>query len=428
MATECLSGATFGSKPPTPLDVSLFIAERIALNRNRSFSRFIIRLAVTATTVSVAAMVLSLAFINGFQKAVGEKVFSFWGHLRIQHFEPFKMGIAEETPIDGNDSVERSLRNHPEVAHMEPYATKSAILNANGTIEGVLLKGVTAGYRFGDLDRFLKKGRWMDFDDTLYSRDIVVSSHTADRLGVKEGDELLIYFIQPGQDKPRTRKLRVSGVFKTGIEHYDQAFAFGDIRLIRRLNDWSEGQIGGYEVVLRDHRRMDALSAGIFEELPTGWDSQTMREIHPDIFDWLNLQNTNKYILIAVMTLVAVINLVTCLIILVLERTRMVGLLKAVGMNDWQVQKIFLGHGALITLAGVGAGLTLGLGIAWLQLRTGFIRLNEESYYLDRAPVEIVGWQVAAVAAGTFMVCFLVLMIPTLVSRRIQPSKAVQFR
>jgi lipoprotein-releasing system permease protein len=173
---------------------------------------------------------------------------------------------------------------------------------------------------------------------------------------------------------------------------------------------------------------MDTLSASIFEGLPSGWDSQTMREIQPDIFDWLNLQNTNKYILVAVMTLVAVINLITCLIILVLERTRMVGILKSVGMNDWQVQKIFLGHGALITLAGVGGGLLLGLGIAWLQLRTGFIRLNEESYYLDRAPVEVVGWQVGAVALGTFIVCFLVLTIPTVVSRSIQPSRAVQFR
>lgn len=410
------------------MDVSLFIARRIALNRNRSFSGFIIRLAVTATTVSVAAMILSLAFINGFQKAVGEKVFSFWGHLRIQHFEPFKAGIAEEAPISRNDTVEREVARHPGVTRIAPYATKSAILNANGTIEGVLLKGIGADYRFDQVGRFLKKGDWMRFDDSLYSRDIVLSAHTAERIGVAPGDELLIYFIQPGQDKPRTRKLRVSGVFKTGIEHYDQAFAFGDIRLIQRLNDWTSDQIGGYEVVLRDYRYMDTLSASIFEGLPSGWDSQTMREIQPDIFDWLNLQNTNKYILVAVMTLVAVINLITCLIILVLERTRMVGILKSVGMNDWQVQKIFLGHGALITLAGVGGGLLLGLGIAWLQLRTGFIRLNEESYYLDRAPVEVVGWQVGAVALGTFIVCFLVLTIPTVVSRSIQPSRAVQFR
>ena len=373
-------------------------------------------------------MVLSLAFINGFQKVIGEKVFSFWGHIRIQHFEPFKVSIAEETPIPRNDTIEREVAGLPEVADLQPYATKSAILNANGTIEGVLLKGVTSGYRFADMDRFLKQGGWMVFEDSLYSRDIAVSAHIADRIGVKAGDELLIYFIQPGRENPRTRKLRVSGIFKTGIDHYDQAFAFVDIRLIQRLNDWSKEQIGGYEVVLKDYRTMDTVSARIFEGLPTGWDSKTMREIQPDIFDWLNLQNTNKYILIAVMTLVALINLITCLIILVLERTRMVGLLKAVGMDDWQVQRIFLGHGALITLAGVGAGLAVGLGIAWLQAKTGFIRLNEESYYMDRAPVDVVGWQVAAVAAGTFLVCFLVLTIPTIVSRRILPSRAVQFR
>jgi lipoprotein-releasing system permease protein len=393
------------------LNTPLFIAKRIALNRQQSFSRFIIRLAIAATTISVAAMILSLAFINGFQKVISEKVFSFWGHIRVQHFEPFKVSIAEETPILRNDTIEKELRKLGNVANLQPFATKSAILNANATIEGVLFKGVSEG-----------------FNDTAYNPEIVLSQFIADQIGVDVGNDLLIYFIQPGEEKPRTRKLRVCGIYKTGIDIYDKTFALGDMRLIQRLNDWQQDQIGGYEVILKDYSIMNETSNEIYAILPMGWNSRTMREVYPEIFDWLNLQNTNKYIMIAVMTAVALINLITCLIILVLERTRMIGVLKAVGTSDSKIQQIFMYYGAMITLWGIAGGLLLGLGISYLQLKTGFIRLNEEAYYMDKAPVDLIWWQVGLVVTGTFLVCFLVLLIPSLISRKISPAKAVQFR
>ncbi len=410
------------------MNTPFFIAKRIALNREQSFSRFIIRLAIAATTISVAAMILSLAFINGFQKVISEKVFSFWGHIRVQHFEPFKVSIAEETPILKNDTIEREISKLDNVAHIQPFATKSAIINANATIEGVLFKGVSQGYPFEKLDAFLKKGRWIQFNDTSYSQEIVLSEFMAQELSVDVGNDLLIYFIQPGEEKPRTRKLKVCGLYKTGIDVYDKTFAMGDMRLIQRLNDWQPGQIGGYEVVLKDYSSMNEVSDSIYAKLPAGWNSKTMREIYPDIFDWLNLQNTNKYILIAVMTAVALINLITCLIILVLERTRMIGVLKAIGTADWKIQQIFMYYGALITLWGITLGLILGLGISILQKSTGFIQLNEEAYYMSTAPVDLVWWQVGLVVAGTFLVCFTVLLIPSLISRKISPAKAVQFR
>lgn len=373
-------------------------------------------------------MILSLAFINGFQKVISEKVFSFWGHIRVQHFEPFKVSIAEETPILRNDTIEWQISQFENVANIQPFATKSAIINANATIEGVLFKGVAEGYPFERLNTFLTKGRWIRFNDTSYSQEIVLSEFMAKQIGVDVGNDLLIYFIQPGEEKPRTRKLRICGLYKTGIDIYDKTFALGDMRLIQRLNDWLPGQIGGYEVILKDYTRMDELSNVIYATLPTGWNSKTMREIYPEIFDWLNLQNTNKYIMITVMTAVALINLITCLIILLLERTRMIGVLKAIGTGDWKIQQIFMYYGALITLWGIAGGLLLGLGISYLQQKTGFIKLNEEAYYMDQAPVDLVWWQVGVVVAGTFLVCFLVLLIPSLISRKISPAKAVQFR
>jgi lipoprotein-releasing system permease protein len=410
------------------LNTPLFIAKRIALNRQQSFSRFIIRLAIAATTISVAAMILSLAFINGFQKVISEKVFSFWGHIRVQHFEPFKVSIAEETPILRNDTIEREVMKLANATNIQPFATKSAIINANATIEGVLFKGVTKDYPFDRLNSFLKKGRWVQFNDTSYNQEIVLSQYMADQIGIDAGNDLLIYFIQPGEEKPRTRKLRVCGIFKTGIDIYDKTFALGDMRLIQKLNDWLPNQIGGYEVILKDYTKMDMTSNEIYATLPMGWNSKTMREVYPEIFDWLNLQNTNKYIMIAVMTAVALINLITCLIILVLERTRMIGVLKAVGTSNAKIQQIFMYYGALITLWGIAGGLALGLGISYLQQKTGFIKLNEEAYYMDRAPIDLIWWQVGLVVTGTFLVSFLVLLIPSLISRKISPAKAVQFR
>jgi lipoprotein-releasing system permease protein len=271
------------------------------------------------------------------------------------------------------------------------------------------------------------KGKWPSFNGDGYSTDIMISEYHAQQLKLDVGKELLIYFIQPGQEAPRTRKLKVCGIYKTGIEIYDKIYVLGDIGLIRKLNDWHNGLIGGYEVFLKDYSTMAETSESIYTALPIGWDSKTMKEIYPEIFDWLNLQNTNKYILLIVMTIVAVINLITCLIILVLERTRMIGVLKALGNNDWKVQQIFMLQGAYISLTGVIIGLIVGLGLSYLQLKTGFITLNEEAYYMKVAPVYIIWWQVIAVTIGTFLVCFAILLIPSWISRKISPAKAIQF-
>jgi lipoprotein-releasing system permease protein len=374
-------------------------------------------------------MVISLSFVNGFQKVVSEKVFSFWGHVRVQHFEPFKVSIAEEYPILRNDTAENLMRTNKDVKYVQAFATKSAILRSTETIEGILFKGVEKDYHFDGVEPFRVKGKWPVIGDSSgYSTEIMISQYIADQLKLDVGQQVIIYFIQEGQEQPRTRKLTISGIYKTGIEVYDRTYVIGDMGLIQRLNNWQPGTIGGYELVLHDYNRMDKVSEQIYAELPIGWDSRTLREIYPEIFDWLNLQNTNKYILISVMTAVAVINLITCLIILVLERTRMIGVLKALGSTNWTIQQIFITQGAYITILGVFLGLLMGLGLSYLQLKTGFIKLNEEAYYMTVAPVDIVWWQVALVSIVTFLVCFLILMIPSFISHRINPSKAVQFR
>jgi lipoprotein-releasing system permease protein len=414
------------------LNVAAFIARRIALNRQRSFSRFILRLAISATIISVAAMILTLAFTRGFQDAISQKVFNLWGDIHVQQRSGNDAPLTEESPIERNDTVLRTLRANPDIKTIQAFATKNAVIRSTEGIEVVLMKGVEKDYDFGNLSSFLKSGRWIRFPDTIYSNEIVISTYTATQLKLKLGDKVLIYFIQPGQPgeppRVRVRSLTVTGLFKTGIEDYDKSIAIGDLRLIQRLNDWKDDQIGGYELFTKDYRQAPLVDSLIFPQLPQDWTSRTTVKIYPNIFDWLNLQNITIAIVLVIMIIVATLNLVTCLIILVLERTRMIGILKAFGTPNHVIQRIFLYQGAIITLFGLLLGNAFGLLICWLQNRYGFITLPEEAYFISKAVVKLEWWHFLLVNAGTFLICFLVLMIPTLIIRKVQPVRAIQFR
>ncbi len=416
------------------MKVAGFIANRIAFpaatsaGQQRSFSRFIIRLSIGATIISVAVMIITLSFANGFQDQVSQKVFSFWGHVRIQEKQPFKALIAEEIPLIKNDTLAGQIAQLEGVDHIQAFATKYAILKTKDEIEGVLLKGVDSNYRFDYISRFITEGRAIRFNDSTYSREIMLSAYTAAQLRMKVNDRILIYFIRP-DGSMRPDKLTVTGIYKTGIEEYDRTFAIGDLQIIQRLNEWERNEAGGYEIFLKDFNRMKEVSDEIYglEGFPVTWDAQGIRDISPNIFDWLNMLDTPRNVLIGFMIVVAIINLITCLIILVLERIRMIGVLKALGATDWTVQKIFLRHSALITLTGIIAGALIAIGVLYLQQETGFIKLQEDAYYLSEAAVQIVWWQVAAICLGTLVVCFLVLMIPSILVRKIQPVKAIRF-
>ncbi len=425
---HCLQQCSFGATKIVPLNLAFHIAKRIAFNRQKTFSRFIIRLSITATALSVMAMIITLSFVNGFQRTVSEKVFSFWGHVRVQKYEPNKSLVAEETAINKDAAIEALIKQDPDVLQLQGFATKSAVLEKNKEIEGVLLKGIERDYDSSRLYPYLSEGRWIRFDTAGYSKEILLSQQLAAQLKINLSDTITVYFIS-GTDGARTyRKLTVVGIYKTGIEEYDKLFVLGDLDLIRRVNDWAPDQTGGYEIFLKEHSNIDSVSNRLSDALPAAWMSRSIREVYPNIFDWLSIQDMNRDVIFIVMSVVAIINLITCLLILILERTRMVGILKALGAEDGLIRQLFLYHATVITFTGIGAGFILGTGLCLLQQSTGFITLDETSYYVSTAPVHIIWWQIALVCAATAVVCYLALIIPTWLIKKIEPVKAIQFR
>jgi len=409
------------------LNLPYFIARRYLLKQKGTFSSFIIRLAIIATAISVAVMVLAVAFITGFKYEVREKLFSFWGHVHINEYNPNPSNLVSPEPIRIDEALLKNVAALPHVKQVIPYALRPAILHAHGMMEGIKLKGVNADYDF--IRKIHLKGNKINFSDTAYSKRILLSQTTANRLSLKPGDELQLYFLEPGSSVPRIRKVKLAGIYHTGMDEVDREFGLCDLRLLQRINNWSPSDINGYQIDLDHAKFSDTIANKVFDDyLEAPLTTNTMATIYPNIFDWLQLQDINAQIVLVIMAIVAIINLAVALLILIVEKARMVGLLKALGMLPSTMQQIFLYHAGLIAFAGILSGNILGLGLCFLQKQTGFIKLSEATYYVSQVPVRINWWYILLIDAATLLLCLLCMWLPSLYIRRIQPARVLQFK
>lgn len=407
------------------MNTAWFITRRIAFGKRRSFSGFIITIAVAAVALSIAVMLITTATVNGFQNHISRKIFGFWGHIHISKYS-LNNSYEDLNPVTIYQSFYPAIDTVPGIKHIQVYAHKAGIIKTNNEIEGVVLKGISTDFDWSFFKEYLIEGKVFEITDSVKSNDILISHTTATRLQLKTGDGLAIYFVQ---NPPLVRKFNISGIYKTGLEEYDEKYALIDIKHIQKLNNWEADQVGGFEVFLDRMEDLPYFSDLLYYEI-AGQDLevQNIKEINPNIFEWLALQDMNEQVILGLMILVAIINMITALLILILERTNMIGILKSLGATDWLIRKIFLYNAAYIVGWGLVIGNLLGLSICWLQLKFGFIKLPEESYYISVAPIDIEPITVVILNLGTMIVCLFALIWPSFLATSINPIKAIRFK
>lgn len=412
---------------PHPVNLGFFIARRFLSRQKGAFSAFIIRLAIVATALSVATMIVAVAVITGFQGAIREKLFSFWGQVHITPYNPNPSSLATPKPLQLSNRLVQQVSALPHVVQVSPFVLSPVILKAPDEMEGIQLKGVAPGFHFSSAIRF--SGAPINYSDTAYSREIILSETSASRLRVKTGDTLQLYFLEPGATLPRIRKVRVAGLYHTGMEDIYRNFGICDLRLLQRMNGWSATQVNGYQVDVDQERLIEPTAQLIFDRyLEAGTTTVTIRDIYSNVFDWLRLQNMNVQLLLAIMAIIAVINLSSALLILMVDRARSIGVLQALGFSPSALQAVFVQLASFTGLVGVCAGTLLALVLCLLQQKTGFITLPEDNYYMRQVPVQLVWWHIALIDVATVLICLLGMWLPALYIRRIQPAKVLQFK
>ncbi len=414
------------------MNVSYFIASKIIRQKQKSFSALIIKVSTIATALSLAVMIVATAMVNGFQNEIRNKAYSLWGHIQITEYSDNHS--YENSPIKLSNEKIAALHQLNFVKHLQAFATKPGIIKKGEQIEGIVLKGINSDFDNSFFESYLKNQPQnvafnaqaiFHFTDTTTSNQIIISQKIANRLNLKLHDNCLIYFIDKS---PRVRKLQVAGIYSTGLEEFDKAYAFVDLRLIQKLNSWTNNEVGGYEIFVNPIEKMDAVCAIINKDiLPLNCASQTIYQLFPTLFDWLNLQNTTEVIIVVLILIVALINVISGLLILILERTQMIGILKTLGMNVGSLRKIFLYQTANIILKGMLWGNAIGLGICAIQFYGKIIKLPEETYYISEVAIHFNWWLILAINMGFMAVSLMSLMLPAIVIKYIQPIKAVRF-
>ncbi len=399
----------------------------MALGDKSSFSRFIIRIAIIAISLSVAVMIISACMVTGFSKEIKKRIFGFWGEVHIENFE---VSNAYETlPVNTSQLQLKKLKQNAAIKNIAPYIIKPTILKTKKEIEGIILKGVDSSYDWKSIMPFIRQGRVIHYvKDTAAVKEILVSQTTADKLNIKLGDKVIAYFIKKEQSNTIGRKLEVVGIYHTGLDEYDKDFALVDMRLLQELNQWKQGDAAGYEVRLWDMNRMNELKDSIYYKyIGQELKAVTMREENLNIFEWLDLQRVNEYLILGLMIIIAVLNMITALIILILDRTKMIGILKALGADNSSISTLFIYNALYIIVYGLLWGNIIGLGFCVIQHYTGIIKLNEANYYLSVAPIYFNIPFILAVNVGTVVICMLILLVPVQLISNISPLKSIRF-
>ncbi|WP_024768903.1 ABC transporter permease [Aquimarina macrocephali] len=413
------------------MNFEYFIAKRLIKGKEHksSISTPIIKIAIFAIAIGMVMMLITVATGVGLQRKIREKVAAFNGHVLISSFDN-NSSVESLIPISSDQNFYPEFSEVEGIVHMQGVATKMGLIRTTSDFDGVVVKGVGKDYSWDSFKEYLVEGKIPDFTGEL-NEEILLSSHIANRLGFSIGDKVITYFLKKNtvsNSKTFIRAFEIVGIYNSGFLEFDETFLFADIRHVIKMNKWKPDEVGNFEVFIDDFDQIDKKGQEIYENIPSTLDSQTISLKYATIFEWLKLFDLNIIGIIGIIILVAGINMITALLVLILERTPMIGILKALGTSDWSIRKVFLYNAAYLILIGLFWGNLIGIGLLLIQEQYGVVGLNPETYYVSTAPVYIDIGYIVLLNLGTMLLCLLMLLIPSYIIAKISPTKSIRFQ
>lgn len=410
------------------MNLEFFIAKRLinAKQHKSSISAPIIKIAIVAIAIGVIMMLVAFATGIGLQQKIREKMSAFTGHVTISSYDNNNSQVSL-MPISTNQDFYPDFPTVEGIEHVQATAYLGGVIRTETDFEGIIVKGVGADYNWSYFEDFLVEGELPEVLGQL-NDEVLISRYTANRLGLEVGDKVPTYFLRDESSKtPLIRAFVIKGIYNSGFQDFDELYMLADIRHVQRINRWEKDEVGNFEVFLEDFSKVEEKGQEIYENTGSFLDTRTIKQQYYSIFEWLSLFDFNIALIIGIMILVAGINMITALLVLILERTQMIGILKALGSSDWMIRKIFLYNAGYLILLGLFWGNLIGLGLLFAQKYLKLVPLNPETYYVTEAPVYL-GWEyILGVNLGTLMLCMLMLLIPSFIITRISPVKAMKF-
>jgi lipoprotein-releasing system permease protein len=413
------------------MNVEYYIAKRLLKKQKggNRFSRPIVSIAIAGIALGLAVMILAVAIVTGFKNEITQKVIGFGSHIQIVNYDT---NTSYETiPISNKQEWKDDISKIEGVEHIQQYITKAGIIKTDNYLQGVVLKGIGPDFEWSFFKTHLFEGDLIEINDTVRINQVVISKYLADALQISIGDDLRTYFIQ---DPPRMRKFIVAGIYDTGLEDLDKIFVFVDIKHLQKLNNWEDDQITGFEVLLNDYSHLNNAELQITKLIGNRFSSDgsmlrttNIRSEYPQIFDWLSLLDMNVWVILILMVSVAAFNMVSGLLVLILERVNMIGILKSLGAKNFSVRKVFLYHASFLTLRGLVIGNIIGVLICLIQIKWGVFTLDSSSYYVSSVPINLNLLHLLLLNAGTLLITFVMMIVPSLLIARISPIQAIQF-
>ena len=414
------------------MNLELLIARKIHFNgevKGKNITSPAIRIAIAGISIGLAVMILSVAIVIGFKHQIRDKVIGFGSHIQISNFD--SNNTYETQPIAFTDSVYSILNDNKNIINYERFATKPGVLKTDSAFMAVVLKGVGEEYDWKFFQTNMREGEVIQMNDSTISSDVIVSKYIADKMNLKVGDSFSTYFVQ---DNVRARKFKISGIYETYFSDYDKLFILSDIRHVQRLNGWDATQVSGLEIMLDDFSKMDEVNDELYfslldkkDDFGNSYYVRSIKELNPQIFSWLDFIDMNVWIILALMSIVAAFTMISGLLIIILERTNMIGILKALGCGNASLRKIFMYVALFLVGKGLLWGNVIGLALCYIQKYLKVIKLDPESYYLDVVPVEIIYIYILLLNISTIVISMLILFGPSYIISKIQPAKSIRF-